>query len=122
MQRLQNTSRGAYATILLTPNSMKVQNMPSNRLPMKRIPNQFIITDEGRGANGNFIRREVFQSYDSVIAVRTIWPDETRIELDERYWDYSTTTGKYRNQFLGEDKAATEKKIKSGEYVLTNLN
>ena len=32
--------------------------------------------------------------------------------LDEETWDYSTTTGRYRNQFLGEDKKATEKKIK----------
>ena len=103
---------------------MKVQNMKSTRWGSegRAVPNQFIITDEGHGALGNFTRREVFQSYDSVIIVRTIWPDETRIELDEKYWDYSTTTGKYRNQFLGEDKATTEKKIKSGEYQLTNLN
>ena len=86
------------------------------------IPNQFILTDEGRGANGNFLKREVFQSYDSIIASKTIWKDETKIELDEKYWNYSTTTGKYRNLFLGEDRKETEKKIKSGEYILTNLN
>jgi hypothetical protein len=45
-----------------------------------------------------------------------------RIRLDETYWDYSKTTGKYRNLFLGETKSETEKKIKSGEYILTNLN
>ena len=44
------------------------------------------------------------------------------ITLDETYWDYSKTTGKYRNQFLGETKAETEKKIKSGEYQLVDLN
>ena len=41
--------------------------------------------------------------------------------LDEYYWDYSATTGKYRNIFLGESKQETEKKIKSKEYKLTNL-
>ena len=99
---------------------MKVENMTSAR--GNKIANQFIITDEGRGALGNFTRREVFQSYDSVIAVRTVWPDKTRIELDANRWDYSVTTGKYRNQFLRETKAETERKIKSGEYVLTDLN
>ena len=99
---------------------MKVENMTSRN--GNSIPNQFILTDEGRGANGNFLKREVFQSYDSIIASKTIWKDETKIELDEKYWNYSTTTGKYRNLFLGEDRKETEKKIKSGEYILTNLN
>ena len=42
--------------------------------------------------------------------------------LDKTYWNYSVTTGKYRNQFLGETKKETEAKIKSGEYILTDLN
>lgn len=88
----------------------------------RAVPNQFIITDEGRGALGNFLKREVFQSYDSVIVEKIIWENETRITLDVNYWDYSTTTGKYRNLFLGEDKATTEKKIKSGVYTLADLN
>jgi hypothetical protein len=84
----------------------------------KEVANQFIITtDEG----------EYFQSYDSVIAFK---PSGYRgqkipvylIHLDETYWDYSTTTGKYRNAFLGETIEETREKIKSGEYVLTNLN
>ena len=98
---------------------MKVQNVQGKS---GAVANQFIITDEGRGALGNFIKREVFQSYDSVIAIRTAWPDLVRIELDADKWDYSRTTGKYRNQFLGETKSETEKKIKSGEYTLANLN
>ena len=32
------------------------------------------------------------------------------------------TTSKYRNIFLEETKKDTEKKIESGEYILTNLN
>ena len=99
---------------------MKVQNMTSSR--GNAVPNQFIITDEGRGALGNFTKREAFQSYDSVIAVRTVWPDKTRIELDREAWDYSVTTSKYRNQFLGENKAETLRKINSGEYILADLN
>ena len=99
---------------------MKVSNMTSNK--GNEIPNQFIITDEGRGALGNFTKRETFQSYKSVIAIRTVWPDSTRIELDRNKWDSYKTTGKYRNLFLGETKKETEKKIKSGEYQLVDLN
>lgn len=85
------------------------------------VPNQFIITQKG-GILGNFISREIFQSYDSLIAVRTVWKNRTDIELDAVYWDYSATTGKYRNIFLGENIAETRKKIVSGEYKLTDLN
>lgn len=98
----------------------------------KEVPNQFIISEEGRGANGNFIKREIFQSYQSVIAERIFWrkediqgiegAKEVEITLDENYWDYSTTTGKYRNQFLGETIEETRRKIASGEYKLANLN
>lgn len=99
---------------------MKVENMTSPN--GREVPNQFIITEKGEGWNGNFIRKEVFQSYKSVIVERIVWEDRTDIRIDGGYWDYSTTTGKYRNQFLGEDKATTKKKIDSGEYVLANLN
>ena len=99
---------------------MKLYNMNSPN--GREVPNQFIITDEGHGANGNFIKKEVFQSYQSVIAERIVWDDRIDITIDENYWDYSTTTGKYRNIFLGEDKKETEKKIKNGEYKMANLN
>ena len=76
-----------------------------------KVKNQFLITtDHGY----------LFQSYKSVIAFKS--NVDHCIYLDEHYWDYSVTTGKYRNQFLGETKAETEKKIKSGEYILTDLN
>ena len=82
---------------------------------LKAVPNQFVITTE----DGKY-----FQSYDSVIALIPANPLylNKKIVLDERYWDYSTTTGKYRNEFLGETKAETQAKINSGEYVLANLN
>ena len=75
------------------------------------VANQFII----HGEDG---RR--FQSYDSIIVFEPYGDD--KVQLDSRTWDCSVTTGKYRNQFLGENKRETEKKIKSGEYILTDLN
>jgi hypothetical protein len=47
---------------------------------------------------------------------------ELKIYLDQKYWNYSNTTGKYRNIFLGETIKDTRAKIKSGEYILTDLN
>jgi hypothetical protein len=100
---------------------MKVQNMTSPRTG-KPVANQFII----EGESGI----EYFQSYDSIIVMRVPsnvignqWEVSiSGIYLDRTFWDYSTTTGKYRNQFLGETKKETQAKIDSGEYVLTDLN
>ena len=88
---------------------MKVSNFTSNN--GNKIANQFLITEKNK---------ETFQSYKSIIAVRNYKTQKTY--LDEYYWDYSVTTGKYRNQFLGEGIAETRKKIESGEYKLKNLN
>ena len=83
-----------------------VSQMKGKNGPVK---NQFIIqTDKGI----------VFQSYHSIIAARV----EGKTYLDREMWDYSITTGKYRNAFLCERKAETERKIKSGQYILANLN
>ena len=60
-----------------------------------------------------------FQSYKIIICIVN---DKGRTFLDENTWDYSRTTGKYRNMWLGEDIAATRKKIKLGVYTLINLN
>jgi len=98
----------------------KIKNMQGNSGP---VANQFIIEEEGHGALGNFTLRKTFQSYASTIAIITLWPDGRRdVVLDAGTWDYSTTTGRYRNQFLGEAKCETEAKIKSGEYKLSELN
>lgn len=91
-----------------------VKNMVSTR--GNKIANQFILAGQGVS---------IFQSYESIIAIRrwTYKPyGHYQVTLDKNYWDYSVTTGKYRNQFLGESKAATLKKIKSGEYKLADLN
>ena len=90
---------------------MKIQNMTSSR--GNKVPNQFIIFD------GDTI---YFQSYDSIIVKRTSEDGERVVYLDERYWDYSRTTGKYRNEFLRETKAQTQKKIDAGIYKLADLN
>jgi hypothetical protein len=88
---------------------IKVKNMTSNRSG-RSVANQFIIyTSKGR----------YFQSYDSVIAFKD---NEGNVTLDDYTWDYSRTTGKYRNEFLGEYIADTRAKIESGEYKLENLN
>ena len=86
---------------------IRVENMTSNK--GNDIPNQFIITTNDA---------TIFQSYNSVIAVRT----NGKVYLDNGTWDYSVTTGKYRNQFLGENKAETQRKIDEGIYELTDLN
>lgn len=99
---------------------MKVQNIKSSR--GKEVPNQFIISEEGRGANGNFVKKEVFQSYQSVIVEKITWSDRIDVTLDRTYWNYSTTTGKYRNQFLNETIDETRRKIEKGEYILGDLN
>ena len=88
---------------------MKVQNITSNS--GNKISNQFIIYD----SDGS----KYFQSYNSVIA--KIDP-ANNITLDQKYWNYSNTTGKYRNIFLEETIKDTRAKIKSGEYILTDLN
>ena len=62
--------------------------------------------------------KKTFFSYGVKIA--TI--ENGNVILDAAKWDYSKTTGKYRNQFLGEKKAETQKKINSGEYKLADLN
>jgi hypothetical protein len=75
-----------------------------------KVANQFLISqDDG----------QYFQSYGSIIVKRAT---NGEITLDETYWDYSVTTGKYRNQFLHETKKDTERKIKDGTYKLANLN
>ena len=61
------------------------------------------------------------EEYERDVQAREIF-NFYKIELDQKYWNYSNTTGKYRNIFLGETITETKKKIKSGEYILTDLN
>ena len=103
---------------------MKVENMTS--ASGNKIANQFIV--EGATIRlsyknkSSLIEGVAFQSYDSIIVLKAGRHHDRQIFLDKNTWDYSTTTGKYRNQFLGEDKKTTQNKIDSGEYKLANLN
>lgn len=86
---------------------MKVSNMTSRN--GNDVPNQFLIED-------GVI--QYFQSYSSIIAKRV----NGELFLDERYWDYSSTTSKYRNMFTGMDTKETKAAIASGEITLVDLN
>ena len=85
----------------------KVRNMVSSKGNV--IPNQFII---------NTKTAIIFQSYNSIIVIKT----GGQTILDEHYWNYSVTTSKYRNEFLGEGIEVTRDKINSGIYKLAKLN
>lgn len=86
---------------------MKVRNMTGRSgQPVK---NQFILEDG---------KSTIFQSYDSIIAMKS----GGRTYLDKYRWDYSTTTGKYRNQFLGMNKKQIEQAIEDGAIYLIDLN
>lgn len=86
---------------------MKVRNITGRSgQPVK---NQFIIEDG---------KSTIFQSYDSIIAMKS----GGRTYLDKYRWDYSTTTGKYRNQFLGMNKKQIEQAIEDGAIYLVDLN
>ena len=86
--------------------------------------NQFIITDDNE--------IQTFQSYDSIIAKKSDrgiscpcnknCGCSSLIQLDEKYWNYSKTTSKYRNRFLDETTKETQAKIDSCEYILADLN
>ena len=65
---------------------MKVTNFTSNK--GNKVPNQYLISI------GNL---EIFQSYNSIIAIK----DGDKVRLNYVYWDWSRTTLKYLNQFLG---------------------
>ena len=87
---------------------MKAYNLTSSN--GNKIPNQLeIICDNGT---------KYFQSYNSIIA---FIDNNGKTFLDDYYWDYSHTTGKYRNMFLGNGINDVREKIKSGEYKLKNL-
>lgn len=96
---------------------MKVENMNGKT---GKVANQFVITDK---------TKKVFQSYSSMIVSIDY---EAFSILIGRDWDYSVTTGKYRNQFFAENgfsgildskklllAALAEGVVKSGVYVFS---
>ena len=95
---------------------MKVQSIINNK--GKAIPNQVTINDcfiEIDFITGTAtLQGNMFVSYNTNIAFITVTGD---VFLDEK-WDYSKTTGKYRNRFLNETKKDTERRIKDGVYLV----
>ena len=96
---------------------LKVRNMISINTG-RAIPNQFVI-DEINDNYGN-IDKEVFQSYDSTIIEIDYVHDVIAVHDD---YNYSKTTGKYRNQFFADNwlpELATlkglEEAIKAGKF------
>jgi hypothetical protein len=72
------------------------------------VPNQFVITDG---------KSEVFQSYKTTV----IKLENGKTYIDNGY-PFSKTTSKYASLFLGETSKEIKRKIKIGEYILTDLN
>ena len=82
-------------------NTMKVRNMTSPNGSV--VPNQFIITgtklqssrvhEDGVFYASKGMPVEIFQSYQSTIVKKV----GGKVYLDINKWDYSVTTGKYRN-------------------------
>ena len=76
------------------------------------------------------LNRETDQNLDlkDIYFLRDDWDEwvvnynKPLVILDNLRWDYSTTTGKYRNIFLNEKKELTLKLIKNNTYLLANLN
>lgn len=89
---------------------MQVENMTSSN--GNKVANQFIIHTR----KGN-----LFQSYASLIAFEGLYKEERVILLDSYYWDYSKTTSKYRNMFLGMDTKEIKTKIADGSIKLVDL-
>ena len=81
--------------------NLKVKNLEYKG---RQVPNQFLIEYT---ENGNEYQR--FQSYDSMIIK---WDNNNRIIEGGKNWDYSKTTGKYRNLLTNSTKKEFEKMLK----------
>lgn len=81
--------------------NVRVQNVMNNG---KKIANQFeIFYKEGNK------QYKLFQSYSSMIVK---WENDIIVEVGNS-WDYSNTTGKYRNLLTGMNKKEFEKMLKN---------
>ena len=88
---------------------------------------QAMLTSSGKPAKDQHVityddGSTAFESYGTIIAHRPVNYPSQPIRLDKWKWNYSVTTARYRNRFLGEATADTRKRIKTGQYVLVDLN
>ena len=88
---------------------MKVSSFKNDK--GKPIVNQFII---------GFQDWEVFQSYNSIIAVTK--NDSNYILLDEKFHNYSVTTSRYLYLFLNMNRKEIDFKYKQGYIKYCDLN
>ena len=92
---------------------------------MKNLQVSNFISDSGNNIANQFKIRTnkgyYFQSYDSIIVFIPKGINK-QIQLDSSYWNYSRTTSKYRNRFLGLTTDQIKQQIKDKTIKLTNLN
>jgi hypothetical protein len=62
----------------------------------------------------------ILKSYGKTIAVIDYGSGKTW--LDSYYHNYSRTTIRYRNQFLGEDSPTVKRRIENGDIIMADLN
>ena len=79
--------------------NLKVQNVNNNG---REVPNQFLLFYEEENKTV-----KIFKSYKSMIVK---WENGEIIEVGKN-WDYSRTTGKYRNILTGTTKKEFEKML-----------
>ena len=81
------------------------------------VPNQTILSDMTGKTFVSYGSKIVYQSKDRA-------SDGLPLEIivDENYWDYSRTTGKYRNEFMNMGVQDVRDHIKDGRIKLGNLN
>lgn len=81
------------------------------------VPNQTILSDMTGRTFVSYGSKIVYQSKDRA-------SDGLPLEIivDETYWDYSRTTGKYRNEFMNMGVQEVRNYIKEGRIKLGNLN
>ena len=81
------------------------------------VPNQTILSDMTGRTFVSYGSKIVYQSNDRA-------SDGLPLEIivDENYWDYSRTTGKYRNEFMNMGTQDVRNYIKKGRIKLGNLN
>lgn len=67
---------------------------------------------------------DMFVSYGTKICwkSKSMYNGYPKIILDEYYWDYSRTTSKYRNEFLGMSTPQLKELINQGIVKFTELN
>jgi hypothetical protein len=92
-----------------------VENMTSRSGNI--VPNQVILSDMTGKTFVSYGSKIVYQSKDRASDGLPL-----EIVMDDRYWDYSRTTGKYRNEFMNMGVQQVRDHIKTGRIKIGDLN